>query len=157
VRLIADLVEDWHRLDERITDVSAEVEALAAQDEHCQRLMSVPGVGPIISSAVVAATGTGTGFKQGLDFGAWLGLVPKQESTGDRTIMGMICKRGNKYLRTLFVQAAHIVLVRHSHRARLGLWPWIERARRLHRNMLVIALVNRLARIAWAVLARGHA
>jgi transposase len=157
VRLITDLAEDWRGLDERIADVSAEIEALAAEDEHCQRLMSVPGVGPIISSAVVAAIGTGAGFKQGRDFGAWLGLVPKQESTGDRTILGKISKRGNKYLRTLFVQAAHIVLVRRPHGARLGLWPWIEAAgRRLHRNMLVIALANKLARIAWAVLARGH-
>ena len=158
VHLIADLAEDWRQLDERIAAVSAEIETLAAQDEHCQRLMSVPGVGPIISSAVVAAIGTGAGFKQGRDFGAWLGLVPKQESTGDRTILGKISKRGNKYLRTLFVQAAHIVLVRRPHGARLGLWPWIETAgRRLHRNMLVIALANKLARIAWAVLARGHA
>jgi len=157
VRLIADLMEDWHRLDERIAGVSAEIEALAAQDEHCQRLMSVPGVGPIISSAVVAAIGTGAGFKQGRDFGAWLGLVPKQESTGDRTILGKISKRGNKYLRTLFVQAAHVVLVRWPQGARLGLWSWIETAgRRLHRNMLVIALAHKLARIAWAVLARGH-
>ena len=157
VRLIADLMEDWHRLDERIAGVSAEIEALAAQDEPCQRLMSVPGVGPIISSAVVAAIGTGAGFKQGRDFGAWLGLVPKQESTGDRTILGKISKRGNKYLRTLFVQAAHVVLVRRPQGARLGLWPWIEAAgRRLHRNMLVIALAHKLARIAWAVLARGH-
>jgi transposase len=158
VCLIVDLAEDWRQLDERIAAVSAEIEALAAQDEHCQRLMSVPGVGPIVSSAVVAAIGTGAGFKQGRDFGAWLGLVPKQESTGDRTILGKISKHGNKYLRTLFVQAAHVVLVRRPHGARLGLWPWIEAAgRRLHRNMLVIALANKLARIAWAVLARGHA
>jgi transposase len=157
VRLIADLAEDWRQLDERIADISAEIEALAAQDEQCQRLMSVPGMGPIISSAVVAVIGTGAGFKQGRDFGTWLGLVPKQESTGGRTILGRISKRGNKYLRTLFLQAAHIVLVRRPHGARVGLWPWIETAgQRLHRNMLVIALANNLARIAWAVLARGH-
>ncbi len=84
--------------------------------------------------------------------------MPKQESTGDRTILGKISKRGNKYLRTLFVQAAHTVLVRRPHGARLGLWPWIQNAgQRLHRNMLVIALANKFARIAWAVLARGHA
>jgi transposase len=79
---------------------------LAAQDEHCQRLMSVPGVGPIISSAVVAVIGTGAGFKQGRDFGAWLGLIPEQESTGDRTFLGKFSKRGTKSLRTLFIQAA---------------------------------------------------
>jgi transposase len=112
VNLIAELVQDWRRLDERIAAVSAEIESLAEQDEACQRVMTVPGVGPIISSAVVAAIGNGAGFTQGRDFGAWLGLVPKQESTGDRTILGKISKRGNKYLRTLFVQAAHVVLAR---------------------------------------------
>jgi transposase len=157
VRLITDLAEDWRRLDDRIASVSAEIEALAEQDGPCQRLMTVPGIGPIISSAVVAAIGTGTGFKQGREFGAWLGLVPKQESTGDRTILSRISKRGNKYLRTLFVQAAHVVLARRPSSAMRGLWPWIEQAsKRLHRNMLAIALANKLARIAWAVLARGH-
>ena len=112
LRLLEDLAADWRRLDERIEAVSAEIEALAEQDESCQRLMTVPGIGPIISSAVVAAIGNGAGFKQGRDFGAWLGLVPRQESTGDRTILGKISKRGNKYVRTLFVQAAHVVLVK---------------------------------------------
>jgi transposase len=158
VGLIADLAQDWRRLDERIAAVSAEIEALARQDENCERLITVPGIGPIISSAVVAAIGNGAGFKQGRDFGAWLGLVPKQESTGDRTILGKISKRGNTYLRTLFVQAAHVVLGRRSSAAMRGLWPWIEQAsKRLHRNLLAIALANKLARIAWAVLARGHA
>src|SRR5262249_52499032 len=88
------------------------------------------------------------GFTQGRDFGAWLGLVPKQESTGDRTILGKISKRGNKYLRTLFVQAAHVVLARRPNAAMRSLWPWIEQAsRRLHRNMLAIALANKLARM----------
>src|SRR5215470_17874476 len=157
VNLISELVQDWRRLDERIAAVSAEIESLAEQDQACQRVMTVPGVGPIISSAVVAAIGNGAGFTQGRDFGAWLGLVPKQESTGDRTILGKISKRGNKYLRTLFVQAAHVVIARRPSAAMRGLWPWIEQAsRRLHRNMLAIALANKLARIAWAVLARGR-
>jgi len=157
VRLIADLSEDWRRLDDRIAIVSAEIEALVEEDRHCQRLMTVPGIGPIISSAVVAAIGDGAGFKQGRDFGAWLGLVPRQESTGDRTILGKISKRGNKYLRTLFVQAAHVILARRPSAAMRGLWPWIAQAsKRLHRNMLAIALANKLARIAWTVLARGH-
>jgi transposase len=85
LRLLEDLAADWRRLDERIKAVSAEIEALAEGDESCQRLMTVPGIGPIISSAVVAAIGNGAGFKQGRDFGAWLGLVPRQESTGDRS------------------------------------------------------------------------
>ncbi len=157
INLIGELIQDWRRLDERIAAVSSEIEALAKQDASCQRLMSVPGIGPIISSAVVAAIGNGAGFKQGRDFAAWLGLIPRQESTGDRTILGKISKRGNKYVRTLFVQAAHVVLARRPSTAMQGLRPWIERAsKRLHRNMLAIALANKLARIAWAVLARGQ-
>jgi transposase len=115
VNLIGELVQDWRRLDERIAAVSADIESLVEQDEACQRVMTVPGVGPIISSAVVAAIGNGAGFTQGRDFGAWLGLVPKQESTGDRTILGKISKHGNKYLRTLFVQARdEIAALHHS-------------------------------------------
>ena len=76
--------------------------------------MSVPGIGPIISSAMVAAIGTGDGFSKGHDFAAWLGLVPKQISAGDRTILGSISKRGNRYLRVLFVQAAWVTLVKVS-------------------------------------------
>jgi hypothetical protein len=128
LNLISELVQDWRRLDERIASVSSEIEALAKQDASCQRLMSIPGVGPIVSSAVVAAIGNGSGFKQGRDFAAWLGLIPKQESTGDRTILGKISKRGNKYVRTLFVQAAHVVLERRPRTARQSLWPWIEQA-----------------------------
>ena len=115
--------------------------------------MTVPGVGPIISSAMVAAIGAGDVFSKGRDFGAWLGLVPKQISTGDRTILGKISRRGNRYLRVLFVQAAWVVLIKPKSWERYGLKPWIEAARkRLHHNVLAIALANKLARIAWAVL-----
>ena len=82
VRLIEDLAGDWRRLDERIESLSHEIDALARQDAGCERLMSVPGIGPIISSATVAAIGTGDAFEKGRDFAAWLGLVPRQISTG---------------------------------------------------------------------------
>src|SRR5262247_1645944 len=98
LRVVEDLAGDWRRLDERIEGLSSEIEALARQDKSCERLMTVPGIGPIISSAMVAAIGTGDVFSKGRDFGAWLGLVPKQISTGDRTILGSISKRGNRYL-----------------------------------------------------------
>jgi transposase len=157
VRIIEGLAEDWRRLDERIDQSSDEITALARRDCGCERLMSVPGVGPIISSAMVAAIGTGEAFAKGRDFAAWLGLVPKQMSTGDRTILGKISKRGNRYLRVLFVQAAWVVLIKPQSWERHGLKHWIEAARkRLHRNVLAIALANKLARIAWSVLARGR-
>ena len=112
VRIVEDLAGDWRRLDERVEILSDEIEATACQDAGCERLMSVPGIGPIISSAMVAAIGTGDVFTKGRDFAAWLGLVPKQISTGDRTILGKISRRGNRYLRVLFVQAAWVVLIK---------------------------------------------
>jgi len=158
VRVIEGLAEDWRRLDERIDHLSGEITTLARQDVGCERLMSVPGVGPIISSAMVAAIGTGDVFAKGRDFAAWLGLVPKQSSTGGRTILGKISKRGNRYLRVLFVQAAWVVLIKPQSWERHGLKSWIEAAKkRLHHNVLAIALANKLARIAWSVLARGRA
>jgi len=157
VRIVADLAGDWRRLDERIEGLSAEIEVQAREDSGCERLMTVPGIGPIISSAMVAAIGTGEAFSKGRDFAAWLGLVPKQISTGDRTILGKISKRGNRYLRVLFVQAAWVVLIKPKNWEHHGLKPWIEAAkRRLHHNVLAIALANKLARIAWSVLARGR-
>src|SRR5881409_2640992 len=121
VHLIEDLAGDWRRLDERIEGLSGEINALARQDTGCERLMSVPGIGPIISSAMVAAIGAGDAFDKGRDFAAWLGLVPKQISTGDRTILGKISKRGNRYLRVLFVQAAWVVLIKPKSWERHGL------------------------------------
>jgi transposase len=96
---------------------------------------------------MVAAIGSGVTFESGRDFSAWLGLVPKQMSTGDRTILGRVSKRGNGYLRMLFMQAAP------GHSARF--WSWLLRAaQRLHPNVLAAALANKLARIAWTVLAQ---
>src|SRR5215472_16744190 len=158
LRVIEELAGDWRRLDERIEGLSQEIEALARQDPACERLMTVPGIGPIISSAMVAAIGNGAAFTKGRDFGAWLGLVPKQISTGDRTILGAISRRGYRYLRALFVQAAWVVLVRIKDWERYGLKAWIDAAKkRLHHNVLAIALANRLARIAWAVLNKERA
>ena len=157
--VIEDLAGDWRRLDERIEALSDEIMTLAREDKSCERLMTVPGIGPIISSATVAAIGTGDVFSKGRDFEAWLGLVPKQISTGDRTILGPISRRGNRYLRSLFIQAAWAVLTKIKPEGweRYGLKSWIEAAKqRLHHNVLAIALANKLARIAWAVLHKGR-
>src|SRR3989475_8058119 len=157
VHVIEDLAGDWRRLDERIEGLSGEIEAIARRDAGCERLKSVPGIGPIISSAMVAAIGNGDASPKGRDFAAGPGLVPKQISTGDRTILGKISKRGNRYLRVLFVQAAWVVLIKPKSWESHGLKPWLEAAKkRLHHNVLAIALANKLARIAWSVLARGR-
>jgi transposase len=153
LHLIEDLADDWHRLDSRIDSVTKQIEALARQDESCKRLLGLPGVGPLTASAMVAAIGDGSAFARGRDFGAWLGLVPKQISTGDRTILGGISRRGNRYLRTLFIQGARSVLFRRNNWARYSFGRWLTAAAtRLHRNVLAVALANKLARIAWGVL-----
>jgi len=155
-RLLEDLIDDWRQLDGRIEDLTTQIETLAKEDENCRRLMGMPGVGPLIASAMVAAIGNGAAFIKGRDFAAWLGLVPKQISTGDRTILGGISRRGNRYLRTLFVQGARAVLFRHKSWTRYGFGRWLTGgAQRLHKNVLAIALANKLARIAWALLYRG--
>ena len=157
IRIIEDLSSDWRRLDERIEHVTEEIELLASDSEACRQLMTVPGIGPIIASAMVAAIGNGAAFAKGRDFAAWLGLVPKQMSTGDRTILGRITKRGNRYLRTLFMQGARVVLLRPTNWAKHSFGPWIAAAaKRLHHNVLATALANKLARIAWTVLTQGR-
>ena len=119
--------------------------------------MTVPGIGPMISTAMVAAIGTGEAFERGRDFGAWLGLVPRQYSTGGKPILGRISKRGCRYLRTLFIQAAHIILMRPHNWEKFSFGPWLERvAPRMHKNKLAAALANKLARIAWSVLRNGR-
>ena len=156
-RIIEDLIGDWPHLDEHIQHVTEEIEALARGGASCRQLMTVPGVGPIIASAMVAAIGNGTAFAKGRDFAAWLGLIPKQMSTGDRTILGRITKRGNRYLRTLFMQGARVILLRPANWAKHSFGLWLTAAaRRLHHNVLATALANKLARITWTVLAQGR-
>jgi transposase len=155
IRLIEELGDDWRRLDNRVDAVTGEVQALARQDEGCRRLMSVPGIGTLTSSA--ATIGNGAAFTKGRDFGAWLGLVPKQLSTCDRTILGRLSKRGNKYMRTLFIIGARAVLAKPGSWAKFGLEGWLApAAKRLHHNVLAAALANKLARIAWSVLYHGR-
>lgn len=151
--IILDLHADWMRLDERVESVSTEIAEIGRSEAHCRNLKTIPGVGPIISTALVAAVGKGDAFDTGRDMAAWLGLVPRQYSTGGRTTLGRISKRGSRYLRTLLIQAAKIILMRPKTWSRLSFGAWLAAAdQRMHRNKLAVALANKLARIAWAVL-----
>lgn len=154
--IIIGLYEDWIWLDERIESITSEIEKIGRTESNCERLMTVPGIGPIISTAMVAAIGTGEAFNRGRDFGAWLGLVPRQYSTGGKPILGRISKRGSRYLRSLFVQAAHIILMRPHNSKKFSFGPWLEQAsERMHKNKLATALANKLARITWSILRNG--
>ena len=155
-KLILGLQQDWVWLDKRIDMTTAEIKDISASEESCRRLMTVPGIGPLISTAIVAAIGKGEAYDRGRDFAAWLGLVPRQNSTGGRTILGRITKRGSKYLRTLFVQAAQVIMMRPQNWPKYSFGPWLEAAAtRMQHNKLGVALANKLARIAWSVLRSG--
>jgi transposase len=119
--------------------------------------MSVPGIGPIISSAMVDAIGTGDAFTKGRDFAAWLGLVPKQISTGDRTIPRQDIQARQSLPACLVRPGGMGCADQAQQLAAPRLKPWLEAAdKRLHHNVLAIALANKLARIAWSVLAHGR-
>ncbi|MEM8804216.1 MAG: IS110 family transposase [Pseudomonadota bacterium] len=155
-KLILGLQQDWVWLDKRIDMTTSEIKDLSTSEESCRRLMTIPGIGPLISTAVVAAIGKGEAYDRGRDFAAWLGLVPRQNSTGGRTILGRITKRGSKYLRTLFVQAAQVIMMRPQNWHKFSFGPWLEAAAtRMQHNKLGVALANKLARIAWSVLRSG--
>jgi len=118
----------------------------------CRRLLTIPGVGPITATAVVAAIGNGAAFKKGRSFAAWLGLVPRQYSTGSKTKLLGIGKRGNPYLRRVFILGAQSLMM-HMGKSQRPSTQWLKQhAARAHRNVVVVALANKIARIAWAVL-----
>ncbi len=124
--IIIGLYEDWLWLDERIKSVSSEIGVLSNRETNCQQLKTIPGIGPIISTAVVSSIGTGEAFDRGRNFAAWIGFVPRQRSTGGKPILGRMSKRGSKCLRTLFIQSGPILLMRPHNWQKFSFGPWLE-------------------------------
>jgi transposase len=155
--LIDRLWVEWRQLDNDIEMAGEDIERIAGEDEACKRLRQIPGVGPLVSTAMVAAIGNGSSFTKGREFAAWLGLVPRQHSTGGTAWLGGISKRGNSYLRRMFIHGARAMLLRcKCDRGPVGEWARQLQAR-AHRNKVVVAVANKLARVAWAVLFTGAA
>jgi transposase len=150
--LISDLRERWVALDQRIAALDAEFAEQARTDENARRLTTIPGIGALNATALVAAIGDVTTFACGRDLAAWLGLVPRQVTTGGRPRLVGITKRGSKYLRKLLIQGARAVMptLRRSE-SRLGQWlrGLLERA---HANVAAVALAAKMARTVWALL-----
>ena len=154
--LLDHLWQEWKSLNAEIESISDEVDAIANQDAACQRLRRIPGVGPLVATATVAAIGNGAAFRKGREFAAWLGLIPRQHSTGGKARLLGISKRGNIYLRRMFIHGARAMLLRVRYdTGRFGQWAH-ELELRAPRNKVVVAVANKLARIAWAVLATGN-
>lgn len=149
------LYEDLVYLDARIINTNKRVEALAADDPVACRLMQLRGVGALTATVLSVALGDGSAFRRGRDFAASVGLVPRQHSTGGRDRLLGISKRGDAYLRTLLVHGARTVL-QHAGKHDDGLSIWVrELADRKHKNIAAVALANKTARIAWAIVAKN--
>ena len=155
-QLLDELRAEWRNLDARIEALNGEFIELARSDPAARRLTSIPGVGVLNATALIAAVGDASSFAKARDLGAWLGLVPRQHTTGGKPQLLGISKRGNTYLRTLLIHGARAALPSMSQSdTPLGQWLRAMIDRGVHRNAVVVALANKLARIAWAVLRNG--
>lgn len=149
---LSELHEHYLNLNKRIDSQADKVEKILADNEQMKQLQSVPGIGPVIASACISTVGNPNDFKNGRNFAAWIGLVPIQYSTGGKSTLLGISKRGNKEQRTLFIHAARSILWRDkSSEKYFGSWL-VELKKRKPFNVAVVALANKIARIAWAVL-----
>ncbi|HYZ60991.1 MAG TPA: IS110 family transposase [Acetobacteraceae bacterium] len=154
--LIDDMRAEWAELDRRIAALEDEFAAHAKSDAAARRLATIPGIGVLNATALAAAIGDAGTFARGRDLAAWLGLVPRQATTGGKPRLLGISKRGNVYLRKLLIHGARAampsLLVSNT-----ALGAWLRGlVARVHKNAATVALANKLARIAWAVLRRGE-
>ena len=154
--LFARLLTHFRTLDHQVEELEREINAWHREDAASQRLQAIPGIGPLTASALVASVGNAKVFHNGRQFSAWLGLVPRQSSTGGKTKLLGISKRGDVYLRTLLIHGARSMLrslKRHPDRAE----GWLARvAARRNPNIAAVALANKNARTVWALLAHGR-
>ena len=155
LRLLEILVGRWRELDDAINKLTHEIELIGRASELCQRLVSIPGVGMLSATALVAAVGDAKQFRHARDLAAWIGLVPRQFITGGKPRLLGVGGRGNGYVRKLLIHGACGVMSR-LNRSKHQLAAWLTQLEtRVHPNIGAVALANKLARIAWAVLTKG--
>jgi transposase len=152
--LLADLWNDFKLLESRIEELSKQIQRSVQYSDTARRLMTVPGIGPLAASALEASAGNGHQFANGRFFAAWLGLTPREYSTGGKTTLLGISKRGNTYLRRILIHGARSC-VQTCDRQRHPLGAWITKLeQRMHRNKVIVALANKIARVAWKILTK---
>jgi len=151
---VRELLEELHELERRLQRIAVQTAALLAGNEDYQRLQGIRGIGPVIAAALLAAVGDGKQFHNGRAMAAWLGLIPRLRSSGDKAVLGSITKRGNGSLRRLFIHGARAV-VRHCYRHNDAFNRWVQQLLgRKHPCKAIVAVANKLARIAWVVLSK---
>lgn len=150
--LLNDLLDDLAYIENRVKALGARIEAIANEDETISRLLTIPGIGALTATALVAAAGDGSQFRKARDMAAWLGLVPAEHSTGGKQTLLGISKRGNGYVRRLIIHGARSCFL-HLNGESHALGRWLNALEaRTHRNKAVVALANKLTRIDWAIL-----
>jgi transposase len=154
--MLGEMAERLKLIDQLVRQYDFKVERVFSQDERCQRLARVEGVGALVATALVAAVGNAHEFKNGRELSAWLGMVPRQHSSGGRNVLMSISKRGDRYLRTLLIHGARSA-VRVVERRRDPRSIAISRLKaRRGPNVAAVALANHNARVLWALLTRGE-
>ena len=153
--LIARLLDHLKELDRQVGELAAEIQLWHRQNAASQKLAAIPGLGPLGATAIVASIGDARNFKNGRQLAAWLGIVPRQHSTGGKPTLLGISKRGDAYLRTLLIHGARAVIRAAEHKADAD--PWLkELLARRNKNVVAVALANRNARTIWALLAHDR-
>lgn len=156
IDMLRDMRDELGELDIRLAGYNRRIKNLFRSNEMCQRIGRIEGVGPITATALVAAIGDKSCFRNGRQFAAWLGLVPKQHSSGGKARLFGISKRGDRYLRTLLIHGARAVLSRAAGKTDARS-QWIGRMReRRHPNVVAVALANKNARIIWSLLSKDQ-
>jgi transposase len=155
--LLSGLYEEFKHLDERVDSYDNNIAQISQENEEAKRLQTIPGIGPVIATALVAAIGSSVAnFKNGRELAAWLGLVPRQHSTGGRNQLLGISKRGDRYLRNLLIHGARSVL-RHIDKKTDRRSVWVKSLmERRHPNIATVALANKMARTVFALLKTGE-
>jgi transposase len=154
--LLIELRDEWEKLETQIEKIDREFAQAVKTEENCRRLLTIPGIGPLTATALTAAIGNGVAFRKSRDLAAWLGLVPRQHSTGGKARLLGISKRGTPYLRRLLIHGGRAVVARLKRKDHT-FGNWLDHLEaRSPRNVVVVAMANKLARIAWAVLTRGQ-
>ncbi len=150
------LYGELRHLDERIAHYDNKIKQIARTDERMQRLQTIPGVGPMIATALLAAIGDVHAFKNGRELAAWLGVVPRQHSTGGKSTLLGISKRGDVYLRQLIIHGARSILLTVDRKSdRTSRWAATLKVRR-HKNIAAVAMANKMVRVAFALLKTGE-
>ncbi|CAB3810921.1 IS110 family transposase ISBcen3 [Paraburkholderia fynbosensis] len=154
-RLLVGLWEDLRSLDDRIHELDREIAELAASDPVARRLQQLRGVGPMVATALIATVGNARQFANGRQMAASLGLTPKQNSSGGKERLLGISKRGDAYVRCLLIHGAR-AMIQMARRRTDALSLWVMRiVSKRHPNVAAVALANKTARIAWAMITRG--